>query len=128
MIYRDSKTGRLVSKATWKRSKSRGGKRYKRERPKQRRKTPTPKPPPPKPAIFEWLVTFSYRQRIKSLDVIVTARDENQAIEKALKFLYRDGKAAHLADKFTSVNGTRLHRGREIEHHNPTEWRSKSKR
>lgn len=29
--YRDTKTGRLVSKETWKRSRARGGKRYKRE-------------------------------------------------------------------------------------------------
>lgn len=35
--YRDSKTGRLVSKAKWKRSKAQGGKRYKRETVKPRK-------------------------------------------------------------------------------------------
>lgn len=30
--YRDTKTGRLVSKSTWTRSKAHGGTRYKRER------------------------------------------------------------------------------------------------
>jgi hypothetical protein len=34
--YRDTKTGRLVSKETWKRSRARGGKRYKRETSKPR--------------------------------------------------------------------------------------------
>lgn len=31
-VYRDTKTGRLVSESTWKRSKARGGKRYVRQR------------------------------------------------------------------------------------------------
>jgi hypothetical protein len=36
-VYRDKKTGRLVSKSTWKRSKSRGGTRYVRQIVKARR-------------------------------------------------------------------------------------------
>jgi hypothetical protein len=40
--YRDSKTGRLVSKSTWKRSKAQGGKRYKRERQSPQRSMPEP--------------------------------------------------------------------------------------
>jgi len=36
VIYRDKKTGRLVSKTTWKRSKAQGGTRYVRQRLKVR--------------------------------------------------------------------------------------------
>jgi len=36
VVYRDKKTGRLVSQATWKRSKARGGTRYVRQRVKAR--------------------------------------------------------------------------------------------
>jgi len=37
--YRDTKTGKLVSESTWKRSRAKGGKRYKRERSPSRRKS-----------------------------------------------------------------------------------------
>lgn len=44
MHYRDTRTGRFVSAATWKRSRSHGGTRYKRVSPrKARRRTPQPK-------------------------------------------------------------------------------------
>lgn len=53
-VYRDSKTGRFVSKSTWNRSKSHGGSRYKRQRVAQgssrvvakRLPPPTPSLPP----------------------------------------------------------------------------------
>jgi len=47
VIYRDKKTGRFVKKATWKRSKTKGGKRFKRERLKPKRKFVPPPPVPP---------------------------------------------------------------------------------
>jgi hypothetical protein len=37
VVYRDKKTGRLVSQSTWKRSKARGGTRYVRQTVKTRR-------------------------------------------------------------------------------------------
>ena len=37
-VYRDKKTGRLVSESTWRRSKARGGTRYVRQRVKARRR------------------------------------------------------------------------------------------
>lgn len=41
--YRDTKTKRFVSKATWARSKAQGGTRYKRERVKPRKAPPPEK-------------------------------------------------------------------------------------
>jgi hypothetical protein len=40
MRYRDRKTGRFVSKSTWKRSHARGGERYKRENPARYHRPP----------------------------------------------------------------------------------------
>lgn len=56
MRYRDTKTGKFVSASTWRRSRARGGKRYKRVRrsvvkstPKRRKakRTTSPAAPPP---------------------------------------------------------------------------------
>ena len=47
MRFRDRKTGRFVSRATWRRSKAHGGKRYVRERPRKLKKLPPPPPPAP---------------------------------------------------------------------------------
>lgn len=61
-IYRDRKTGRIVSKATWRRSRARGGKRYVAQRiglpkrkaakrkPHTRPRAPQGAAPPPVPA------------------------------------------------------------------------------
>jgi hypothetical protein len=57
--YRDSKTGRFTSKATWQRSRAHGGKRYRRQSVKfqaGRRKPVTPKMRPralPTPEFIE---------------------------------------------------------------------------
>lgn len=60
--YRDSETGRFVSKRTWKRSKARGGTRYKRQR-------IVPVRPPAKVLRFvEYKFYLSYLKR-KKLDV-----------------------------------------------------------
>ena len=59
MRYRDHQTGKFVSHATWKRSKARGGTRYRRERPepkpKKKRREITPAPPKKK----MWRVTVA---------------------------------------------------------------------
>lgn len=60
--YRDTKTGRFVSKSTWTRSRSAGGVRYKRERinvPKRRKLAPPAPPAPPPFAKIDWLVTIT---------------------------------------------------------------------
>jgi hypothetical protein len=129
MRYRDSKTGRLVSKSTWKRSKAQGGGRYKRERPiTKRRKKPTPTPPVPTPitGIFEWLITFSYKTRVKSLDIIATASDADEAEDKALAFIARDRKAKQILDSLDKFKVS-AKRGRKVGHHHPTQWRSQSR-
>lgn len=62
-VYRDSKTGRFSSKATWKRSKSHGGSRYKRERINRKEKIttePPSSPIPPEDEWEEWAITFKY--------------------------------------------------------------------
>lgn len=60
-VYRDSKTGRFVKRSTWKRSKAKGGKRYKRERVKAPKRKPPipPPPPPPKKQFREYQVTLN---------------------------------------------------------------------
>ena len=75
LFYRDTRTGRFVKKATWKRSRSRGGTRYKRTaetagvkkrrvtrritKPGIRRKQ-KPRPAKPVGRIIDWLVFFEY--------------------------------------------------------------------
>lgn len=53
--YRDTRTGKLVKKSTWKRAKSRGSSRYKRESIKKKRVIiggePHPIKPPTEPGI-----------------------------------------------------------------------------
>lgn len=61
-VYRDGNTGRFVAKSTWKRSKSHGGSRYKREtiqHKKEREITPPPQPPD-EGEWEEWAITFRY--------------------------------------------------------------------
>ena len=86
--YRDRKTGRFVSRSTWKRSHAHDGVRFVREiRPRVKRKPPTsrkPKKParrprpvlPHKPKNVEWLVTISYhrkRRRSFEADLLIIA-------------------------------------------------------
>lgn len=84
-IYRDSKTGRFISKSTWKRSRAHNGVRYKRERVSGVRPMRPAAPP-----VFEWLVTFTYDKSGRSFDVIVTSLDETEAVSVAKQFLRDD--------------------------------------
>lgn len=66
-IYRDRQTGKFAKKSTWKRSKSHGGNRYKRERVKRKKRERGIEPPqPPQPPVppedewEEWAITFKY--------------------------------------------------------------------
>lgn len=122
MIYRDSKTGRFAKKSTWQRSKSKGGTRYKRERPKVRRKEPKPKPPKPE-ELREWIVSFSYKRVVKrSLDIVVTAPSEERALEKAEGFAGRNSKARSAVESDKIKISAK--KGRKIGHHHPTQWRA----
>lgn len=102
-VYRDTKTGKFTSKKTWRRSRSRGGDRYKRERitvrkPKKPGPRPIPPPtPPPEPEVFEYIVAFSYDKSGRSFDVIVTARSEQEARDNARLFLKSDAKGKNIA-------------------------------
>ena len=86
--YRGPK-GRFTTKAKWKRGKKRGDKRYKRE--------PIKKKVPPPPGVSEWLVTFSYDRTGRSFDVIVTARDEQEAFLVARRFLRGDPRGRNIS-------------------------------
>jgi hypothetical protein len=61
--YRDTKTGRWVSKSTWKRSKAQGGTRYKREIPKKRKEGSGGTLPPPAKPFIPWLVLVRYEPK-----------------------------------------------------------------
>jgi hypothetical protein len=101
--YRDHKTGRFVSKAVWKRSRARGGDRYKRERisaqkPKKPARLPISKPrPAAEPEVFEFVVSFSYDKSGRSFDLIVTATDQKTAISTAKEFLSHDKKGQNIS-------------------------------
>jgi len=82
-LYRDRKTGRFISKATWKRSRARGGTRYVRQTVKVRKRRP-PKPkrlPPGK--LKEWLVTWEYDsdKGMRVLDFYAVTVSEARALE-----------------------------------------------
>jgi hypothetical protein len=99
-IYRDTKTGRFASKKTWKRSKAKGGTRYKRG--KIRKKEPGVVIPPGEPEVHEWVISFSYNKSGRSFDVIVTAKTEEEAMFVAKEFLKDDKKAKNITRaKFT---------------------------
>lgn len=88
-VYRDSLTGKLVSKAKWKRSKSHGGTRYTRQSVKKQsrkrvktiRLLPTPSP------VKTWFVTFQYQNQrgTRTFDFFVRAKNERDAE----KFIHR---------------------------------------
>jgi hypothetical protein len=102
-VYRDSKTGKFVKKSTWRRSRARGGDRYKRERitarkPKKPERLPIPEPrPAAEPEVFEYVVAFSYDKSGRSFDIIVTARSEEEARANARIFLRTDAKGKNIA-------------------------------
>src|SRR3982751_1369996 len=62
--YRDRLTGKFISRKKFERYKSRGGKRFKREKskPKQKEREITPAPPPPK----EWIASADYSGRVRA--------------------------------------------------------------
>lgn len=133
-IYRDSKTGRFVKKSTWTRSLSHGGDRYKRERTISRKHKkpdrlpvrPTPEAEPP--AVFEWIVSFSYNRSRRSFDVIVTAATRADALSTAKEFLRADIDGSRIARSGFKNWSAAIARGNvtEIEAGN-AEYRSKSR-
>jgi hypothetical protein len=99
-IYRDTKSGRFASKKAWKQGKSRGSKRYKRERikaPVKKRKFPPVPPPIPEGEVHEYVVSFSYDKSGRSFDVIVTATSQEEARSVARGFLSTDAKGRNIA-------------------------------
>lgn len=101
-VYRDSKTGKRVSKAKWMRSKAHGGTRYKRRiekiaKPKKKREAP--KPPEPVSILApnrEYIVAFRYSKSGKSFDIISVATSEKEAYEVATEFLKRDASGQRI--------------------------------
>ena len=110
-IYRDSKTGRFASRATWKRSRARGGTRYKRTRIKiarGRAGRPLPKPPrlvpsklPTRPQ--EWLTSFTYEASGKSVDYISVALDEETAFDFVVEEVQKTRAGRSMLRHFKSV-------------------------
>lgn len=115
VVYRDSKTGHLVSKAKWKRSKSHGGTRYKRriervskrrydidaieelreiEREERREETREAVTAVKKERAtgqrYEWVNAFKYERTGKSFDVITVATNLTDAFSVAKQFLQDD--------------------------------------
>lgn len=93
--YRDTRTGRAVSEATWRRSKAHGGTRYKRVQqprrkpPKKKKKREITPPPPPRPT-REYFVVANYpkkkgEKQKRLTEAIVTLPDgaTDEEIKKA---------------------------------------------
>jgi hypothetical protein len=129
-IYRDRKTGRFSSKSTWKRSKAKGGDRYVRQRVKVKvkaKKRP-PLPPPEEREIYEWIVAFTYEDSGKTFDVIVTARDSEEAQRVALEFLRTTPQGRNITRAGLSGWNVDVARGvRSDEEAGEAEYRSKSR-
>jgi hypothetical protein len=100
VAYRDLRTGRFAKKSSWKRSRSRGGTRFKRvaiaERKRQRYER-GPRPAKPTAQIIDWLVSFEYaskkRRRGFEADVIVPALSstpESRILKMAKEFLEKE--------------------------------------
>lgn len=71
----------------------------KRERAQARaiaKKAKEAQPPAVTADVFEWVVNFSYEKSGRSFDVIVTARDENEAYNVAVQFLREDVKSQRI--------------------------------
>jgi hypothetical protein len=105
LVYRDTLTGRFVSKAKWKRSRSRGGKRFRRSAAgvKKRRvirkrargtlRGKRPRPARPTGRIIDWLVLFEYNGKPGNrfqADVLVpelSSKSEDEIITIAANWL-----------------------------------------
>ena len=103
-VYRDTKTGRFVSKRSWQRSESGRFKRQLVRRPAAQKKparpaarAPLPPPRPPTPTVWEWIVSFSYSRSGRSMDVIVTASSVSEARTVAKDFLRTDIDGSRIA-------------------------------
>ena len=131
-IYRDTKTGRFCTKASWKRSKKRGGDRYKRERipvgkRKKKREVTPPPPPPQAPEVFEWVISFSYDKSGRSFDVIVTATEEAEAFGVAREFLRTDSRGRNIVRaKFAGWDHKTVRADRSDEEVGEAEYRDES--
>jgi hypothetical protein len=91
IIYRDSVTGRFVSKTKWKRSKGHGGKRYKRETVSRRKaqvgKTVTP--PVFIARVQTFFASFKYTnlRGTRSFDFIVRAKNAGDVPNFVARFV-----------------------------------------
>jgi hypothetical protein len=88
-VYRDTKTGRFASKKTWERSKSG---RYKRQTVKIKKEKEIPVPVEVEEEVHEWVISFSYDKNGRNFDMIVTARNGEEAYRVAKIFLEHDKK------------------------------------
>lgn len=97
IIYRDKKTGRFASKSTWKRSRTHGGTRFKREplrvvkrsRAVAAARVKVRVRPAPLLGLFEWLVTWKYETTGKAVDFIATAYNKGDALQFVERFMRR---------------------------------------
>jgi hypothetical protein len=120
MIYRDRKTGRFASRATWKRSHARGSRRYVREKPKPKqraiRKVPARVPESPRRRIlYEWLVVWTYRNTGKAVGFIATAYNADDALRFVERFLRKTKGGRAMLESFDAWNTT-IARGKKSSH------------
>lgn len=105
IAYRDSKTGRFVSKKTWTRSHAAGGTRYKRNRvsviPARTHKPPRRVAARPKkqPKLSAFLISFKYRPSKRGAPLVVvddlicparTDSTDDEVLETAARLIQRD--------------------------------------
>jgi hypothetical protein len=129
--YRDTRTGHFVSRSTWKRSRAQGGTRYRRtfvasgrarRKPKPKGKRETSQVGAP---TYEWLVSFTYKGTKRNVDILVTAKSDEEAERKAMEFLSGDSRGRHIASNISSWD-IHIARGR-ISNDKESIYRSNSK-
>lgn len=99
-IYRDTVTGRFAKKSTWKRSKSRGGTRYVRQKLAFAVRPHVAKRPAPLLGIKTFFVTLKYTNErgTRQFDFIVRARNCADAYKFILKYAKTNKKLAFSED------------------------------
>lgn len=81
------------------------------------------------PEVFEWLVTFTYDKSGRSFDVIVTAREETEAVDVAKQFLRDDPDAQRIVRaRFHGWSAVPARGKPTYEEPGKAEYRGKSKR
>lgn len=100
-VYRDRKTGKFVSRKTWKRSRAQGGTRYRRQRTGPVREGRKPKPSsakvPKGPLVTttplrEWFVSLDYTgPRARTLDFFVLAALRQRVLPLVFDRIFEKG-------------------------------------